>query len=70
MSMRSTLLDDLVESAPDHRRFRKTIDQGRTRHVPGLAEVDCFLRDERQGIQLLTQDLVCGAFTYARARPS
>ena len=61
------LLDYLVESASDHSLFRKAIDQARTRHVPGLvlAEVDCFLRDERQGMQLFMQDLARGAFTYA-----
>jgi hypothetical protein len=49
MSMRSTLIDHVVESAPDHRLFGKAIDQAPTRDVPGpvLAEVDCFLRDER-----------------------
>ena len=47
--------------------FRKAIDQARTRYVPGLvlAEVDYFLRDERQGMQLFMQDLARGAFTYA-----
>jgi predicted nucleic acid-binding protein len=61
------LIDYLVDSAPDHRLFRKAIDQARTRYVPGLvlAEVDYFLRDERQGMQLFIQDLAHGAFTYA-----
>jgi uncharacterized protein len=62
------LIDYLVESAPDHGLFRKAIDQARTRYVPGLvlAEVDYFLRDERQGMQrLVMQDLARGAFTYA-----
>ena len=61
------LIDYLVESAPDHGRFRKAIDQARTRYVPGLvlAEVDYFLRDERQGMQQFMEDLVRGAFTYA-----
>jgi predicted nucleic acid-binding protein len=61
------LIDYLVESAPDHRLFRKAIDQARTRYVPGLvlAEVDYFLRDERQGMQRFMQDLARGAFTYA-----
>lgn len=61
------LIDYLVESAPDHELFRKVIDQARTRYVPGLvlAEVDHFLRDERQGMQLFMQDLARGAFTYA-----
>lgn len=61
------LIDYLVESAPDHRLFRTAIDQARTRYVPGLvlAEVDYFLRDERQAMQVFIQDLVRGAFTYA-----
>jgi len=61
------LIDYLVESTPDHRLFRKAIDQARTRYVPGLvlAEVDYFLRDERRGMQLFMQDLARGAFTYA-----
>ena len=61
------LLDYLVESAPNHRRFRSAIDQARTRYVPGLvlAEVDYFLRDERQAMQVFMQDLASGAFTYA-----
>ena len=61
------LVDHLVESAPDHRLFRNAIDHARTRHVPGLvlAEVDYFLRDERQTMQVFMQDLARGAFTYA-----
>ena len=61
------LIDYLVESAPDHRLFRNAIDQARTRYVPGLvlAEVDYFLRDEREAMQLFMQDLARGAFTYA-----
>jgi predicted nucleic acid-binding protein len=61
------LIDYLVESAPDHKRFRRAIDQARTRYVPGLvlAEVDYFLRDERQAMQVFMQDLARGAFTYA-----
>ena len=60
------LIDYLVESAPDHRRFRKAIDQART-YVPGLvlAEVDYFQRDERQAMQVFMEDLARGAFTYA-----
>ena len=40
------LIDYVVESAPDHRRFRGAIDAARIRYVPGLvlAEVDYFLR--------------------------
>jgi predicted nucleic acid-binding protein len=60
------LLDYLVESAPDHALFRSAIDQARTRYVPGLvlAELDYFLRDERQAMELFMRDLARGAFTY------
>jgi predicted nucleic acid-binding protein len=61
------LIDYLVESAPDHRRFRSAIDQARTRYVPGLvlAEVDYILRHERQAMLVFMQDLASGAFTYS-----
>jgi predicted nucleic acid-binding protein len=61
------LIDYLVESAPDHVLFRDAIDRARTRYVPGLvlAEVDYFLRAERQAMRLFMQDLTRGAFTYA-----
>jgi predicted nucleic acid-binding protein len=61
------LIDYLVETAPDHRRFREVIDRARTRYLPGLvlAEVDYFLRDERQAMQAFIQDVARGAFTYA-----
>jgi predicted nucleic acid-binding protein len=61
------LLDYLVESAPDHSSFRAAIDRARTRYVPGLvlAELDYFLRHERQAMQMFMQDLARGAFTYA-----
>jgi predicted nucleic acid-binding protein len=61
------LIDYLVESAPDHHRFRTAIDQARTRYVPGLvlAEVDYFLRNERRAMQGFMQDVARGAFTYA-----
>lgn len=61
------LIDYLVESTPDHLLFRQAIDQARTRYVPGLvlAEVDYFLRDERQAMHVFMQDLARGAFTYA-----
>jgi predicted nucleic acid-binding protein len=63
------LIEYLVESAPDHRLFRKAIDQARTRYVPGLvlAEVDYFLRDEREAMHVFMRDLARGAFTYAPA---
>ena len=61
------LIDYLVESAPDHKRFREAIDSARTRYVPGLvlAEVDYFLREERGAMQVFVQDLARGAFTYS-----
>ena len=61
------LIDYLVESAADHKLFRNVIDQARTRYVPGLvlAEVDYFLRDERQAMHVFMKDLSRGAFTYA-----
>jgi len=61
------LLDYLVATAPDHRAFREVIDRSRTRYVPGLvlAEVDYFLRRERQAMGALIRDLSRGAFTYA-----
>ena len=69
----AALLDYLVESAPDHRLFRRAIDQARARYVPGLvlAEVDYFLRgerfllDERRAMHVLMQDLARSAFIYA-----
>jgi predicted nucleic acid-binding protein len=53
------LIDYLVESAPDHQRFRDAIDQARARYVPGLvlAEVDYFLRDQRSAMQVFIQDV-------------
>ena len=61
------LLDYLVQSAPDHDVFRTAINQARTRYVPGLvlAELDCFLRTERDAMRLFMHDLARGAFTYA-----
>lgn len=61
------LIDYLVETAPDHGRFRDAIDRARTRYVPGLvlAEVDYFLRDERRAMRVFMEDLARGAFTYA-----
>lgn len=60
------LLDYLVENAPDHRLFRNAIDKARTRYIPALvlAEVDYFLRNERQAMQTFMQDVARGAFTY------
>lgn len=61
------LLDYLVAAAPDHRAFREAIDVARTRYIPGLvlAEVDYFLRKEREAMRALMRDLSTGAFTYA-----
>jgi len=61
------LLDYLVATASDHRAFREVIDRSRTRYVPGLvlAEVDYFLRREREAMSALIRDLSRGAFTYA-----
>lgn len=61
------ILDYLVAGAPDHRAFREAIDRSRTRYVPGLvlAEVDYFLRKEREAMGALVRDLSRGAFTYA-----
>lgn len=61
------LLDYLVATAPDHRAFRDAIDRSRTRYVPGLvlAEVDYFLRKERDAMRALLRDLSRGAFTHA-----
>lgn len=51
------LLEYLVENAPDHRLFRN--DKARTRYIPALvlAEVDYFLRNERQAMQTFIQDI-------------
>jgi len=61
------ILDYVVRTAPDHGRFRAAIDSARTRYVPGLvlAEVDYFLRDERDAMRAFMDDLGRGAFTYA-----
>src|SRR5262245_3044749 len=61
------ILDYLVQEAPDHVAFREAIDKARTRYIPGLvlAEVDYFLRDERDAMAALMSDIKRGAFTYA-----
>ena len=60
------LLDYLVENAADHRLFRDAIDKARTRYIPALvlAEVDYFLRNERQAMRSFMQDVARGALTY------
>jgi len=61
------IIDYLVRSASDHKRFRRAIDGARTRYVPALvlAEVDYFLRHERDAMRAFVRDLSSGAFTYA-----
>ncbi|MBI2894297.1 MAG: PIN domain-containing protein [Deltaproteobacteria bacterium] len=61
------LLDYLVEGAPDHAAFRHAIDAAVARYIPGLvlAELDYFLRDRRDAMRSLVQDLRRGAFLYA-----
>ena len=61
------ILDYLVRDAPDHKLFRDVIDKARTRFVPALvlAEVDYFLRGEREAMHAFMDDLDRGAFTYA-----
>ena len=61
------LLDYLVAGAADHGVFRRAIDRARTRYVPGLvlAELDYFLRDERDAMKEFVDDLSRGALTYA-----
>lgn len=65
------LLDYLVAGAPDHAPFRHAIDGARARYLPALvlAEVDYFLRDERDAMRALMDDLARGAFTYAPPTP-
>lgn len=65
------LLDYLVAGAPDHAPFRHAIDGARARYLPALvlAEVDYFLRDERDALRALMDDLARGAFTYAPPTP-
>ncbi len=63
----SALLDYLVATAPDHRAFRRAMEEAQTRYIPGLilAEVDYFLRQEREAMAAFMRDLSRGAFTYA-----
>jgi predicted nucleic acid-binding protein len=60
------LLDYVNATSPDHQAFRKAIDDATTRYVPGLvlAEVDYFLREEREAMAALVKDISRGAFTY------
>jgi predicted nucleic acid-binding protein len=61
------LLDYLVATSADHLAFKQAIDRAGTRYVPGLvlAEVDYFLREQREAMAALVADLSRGAFTYA-----
>jgi predicted nucleic acid-binding protein len=63
------LLDYIVAGSADHEAFRIAIDHARTRYVPGLvlAELDYFLRDERNAMSAFVGDLRSGAFTHAPA---
>jgi predicted nucleic acid-binding protein len=61
------LVDYLVSGSRDHVAFRDAIDRARTRYVPALvlAELDYFLRDERNAMRSFVRDLATGAFTHA-----
>ena len=61
------LLDYLVADAPDHASFKTAINRARTRYVPALvlAELDYFLRGERDAMRRFVADLRKGAFTLA-----
>jgi predicted nucleic acid-binding protein len=63
------LLDYLVVRSSDHRAFRLAIDGARTRYIPGLvlAELDYFLRHERDAMRAVIDALSRGAFTHAPA---
>jgi predicted nucleic acid-binding protein len=63
------LLDYLVAGSPDHDAFRTVIERARARYVPGLvlAELDYFLREEREAMSAFVEDLARGAFTHAPA---
>jgi len=61
------LLDYLTATAVDHRAFRAAIEEARTRYIPGLvlAELDYFLRRQRDAMHAFMADIAIGAFTYA-----
>ena len=63
------LLDYLIVGSADHRAFQSAIDGARTRYVPGLvlAELDYFLRNERDAMRAFVDALARGAFTHAPA---
>lgn len=61
------LLSYLDARAPDHRIYRKRIDEARARYVPGLvlAELDYFLRDDRPAMRAFIDDVESRAFLYS-----
>lgn len=61
------LLSYLDARAPDHRRYRKAIDEARARFVPGLvlAELDYFLRGDRPAMRAFIDDVERRAFLYS-----
>ncbi|HEX8792882.1 MAG TPA: PIN domain-containing protein [Polyangiaceae bacterium] len=61
------LLSYLDARAPDHRIYRKRIDEARARYVPGLvlAELDYFLRDDRRAMRAFIDDVENRAFLYS-----
>ncbi len=61
------LLSYLDARAPDHRTYRKRIDEARARYVPGLvlSELDYFLRDDRAAMRAFIDDVERRAFLYS-----
>jgi predicted nucleic acid-binding protein len=61
------LLSYLDARAPDHAAYRVAIESARARYVPGLvlAEVDYFLRDDRDAMRAFIEDVDRRAFIYA-----
>ncbi len=61
------LLSYLDARAPDHRIYRKRIDEARARYVPALvlAELDYFLRDDRPAMRAFIHDVESRAFVYS-----
>ncbi len=61
------LLSYLDARAPDHRIYRKRIDEARARYVPGLvlAELYYFLRDDRPAMRAFIDDVESRAFLYS-----
>jgi predicted nucleic acid-binding protein len=63
----SALLSYLDARAPDHRSYRKAIDDARARFLPGLvlAELDYFLRNDRPAMRAFIEDVSRRAFLYS-----